>query len=99
MTTVFITKIVDLTKITDTCCNCGADCAPANSIEVDPICTACAHTILAETHLIPLPALHDFAFALREPAAAMPTNDDSYAPHDFDADPADLPEAQGLWRF
>ncbi len=32
---------VSLLKATDICSNCGADCAPVDSIEVDPLCTAC----------------------------------------------------------
>lgn len=66
---------ISLIKETDTCARCGADCAPTNSYDIDPLCTACMTDIIARDAMIDLPALHDLAFAMREPAAAMPIND------------------------
>ena len=68
MTTVSLIK-----ENLDTCSLCGNACAAPDSIECDPLCTACAFTLLAETNFLPLTTPHDFAFAIREPAAAMPS--------------------------
>jgi hypothetical protein len=74
---------ISLTKTTDTCTRCGADCAPFQGRwDIDPLCTACIFDLAARDANLPLPGLHDLAFALGEPA-----------------DWRDLPEAQGLWRF
>lgn len=63
---------VTLTKITDTCTNCGADCAPSPSIEVDSLCTACIADFRARDINLDLPTLHDFAMTLTDPADIMP---------------------------
>lgn len=68
---------VTLIKITDHCANCGADCAPSPSLEIDPLCTACIADFRARDINLPLPALHDLAFVLT----------DDYAPFAFDIDP------------
>lgn len=59
---------VSLDKAIDFCARCGADCAPATSIEIDPLCTACAFNLDAEARILPLPALHDLAFLLQAPS-------------------------------
>lgn len=87
-----IMTTVSLIKETDTCSLCPATCAPAASIECDPLCTACAFTLLAETHLLPLTTPHELAFALRDPAAAMPIND-----YDFAADDDRPQSPRPLW--
>lgn len=79
---------VNLTKIPTCCTRCGVPCAYSGSVDIDSICTACAFDMNAEFLYLELPTPHDFAFALREPAAAMPGIWGE-----------DLPEAQGLWRF
>lgn len=66
---------ISLIKEIDYCANCGADCAPTHNLYADPLCTACKHTMRADDTFLALPTFHDFAFALKEPAAAMPTND------------------------
>lgn len=66
---------ISLIKVTDTCTRCGAACAPSPSFEVDALCTACKFDFAACDTFLPLPTPHDLHFAMREPAAAMPTND------------------------
>lgn len=69
---------VSLVKHLDICANCGRDCAPTPSIEVDPLCSGCIADFRACDINIPLPALHDLWFALQAPAITMPTNYDDY---------------------
>lgn len=69
-----IIMTISLIKATDYCSNCGADCAPSPSIEVDPLCTACIADFRARDINLPLPTPHDFAFALKEPIAAHACN-------------------------
>lgn len=69
---------VSFDKHLDICSNCGRNCAPALSIEVDPLCSGCIADFRARDINLPLPALHDLHFALQAPAIAMPTYDDDY---------------------
>lgn len=70
---------VSLTKSTDYCSNCGRPCeAFPGRWDIDPLCTGCKFTIKAEDTFLELPTPHDFAFALKEPVAAMELSDSLY---------------------
>jgi hypothetical protein len=43
---------ISLIKATDRCTRCGADCAPASSIEIDPLCTACNFDLIARDEFL-----------------------------------------------
>lgn len=83
---------ISLIKATDTCSHCGADCAPSPDHWAGPLCTACKHKDRAEDYFLALDTPHDLYFALQPFVSDL-------TPFSNDADPADLPEAQGLWRF
>lgn len=52
---------VSLAKNLDICSNCGRDCAPTPSIELDPLCSACIADFRARDINLPIDTLHDLA--------------------------------------
>jgi hypothetical protein len=56
---------VDLTKTTDTCTRCGADCAPFQGRwDIDPLCTACKALFRARDCFPPMTNLTELATAI-----------------------------------